>query len=144
LTTLCFVHILEKIMLRRLIALFFILTLAGQVLAGVCVCLDETGGKQAKSSCCLRKKAQQPSMKRKACCPTPCGESSDSIPGSQSESSVKVPLVVRKAVEKFVFSLAPRAVYAAAAPTALKRDETAPQKISKPPILYLQNHAFLI
>ncbi len=130
-------------MLHRLIALFFILTLAGQVLAGVCVCLDETGGKGAKTSCCLRKKAQQPSMKRKMCCNTPCGESGGTIPGSQSESSVKLPVVVRKAVERLLFSIAPRPVYAAL-PTNLKRRENAAQKVSKPPILYLQNHAFLI
>ena len=128
-------------MLHRLIALFFILTLAGQVMAGVCVCLDETSGK--KTSCCLRKKAQQPTMKKKPCCSTPCGESGETIPGSQSESSVKVPLVVRKAVEKFVTSFAPRAVYTAA-PNVLTLDETDAPKISKPPILYLRNHAFLI
>ena len=130
-------------MLQRLIALFFILTLAGQVLAGVCVCLDETGGKSSKQSCCLRKKAKQTSMKKKMCCNTPCGESGDTIPGSQSESSVKVPIVVRKAVERIIFSIVPRAVYAAL-PINLNRREDASPKISKPPILYLQNHAFLI
>lgn len=130
-------------MLHRLIALFFILTLAGQVLAGVCVCLDETGGKSAKASCCLRKKAKQSSMKRKMCCSKPCGEPGDTIPGSQSESSVKVPVVVRKAVERLIFSIAPRAVYSAFS-VDLKRREDASQKISKPPVLYLQNHAFLI
>lgn len=82
-------------------------------------------------------------MKRKACCPTPCGESGDTLPGSQSESSVKIPINVRKAVEKFVFAFAPRAVYAALS-TGSKRFENASQKISKPPILYLRNHAFLI
>lgn len=130
-------------MLQRLIALFFILTLAGQVLAGVCVCLDETGGKGAKTSCCLRKKARQSSMKRKMCCSKPCGEPGDTIPGSQSESAVKLPVVVRKAVEKLLVTIAPRSVYAAL-PTDLKRRRDAAQKISKPPILYLKNHAFLI
>ena len=130
-------------MLHRLIALFFILTLAGQVMAGVCVCLDEKDGTSSQRSCCLRKKARQPSMKKKMCCKTPCGEPGDTIPGSQSESAVKVPVVVRKAVERILFSIAPRAVYA-----ALRADSkcraNASQKISKPPILYLRNHAFLI
>lgn len=129
-------------MLHRLIALFFILTLAGQVLAGVCVCLDDKGKSSSKQTCCLRKKAQV-SMKKKSCCTTPCGEPGDTIPGSQSESSVKVPVVVRKAVDKFVFSLAPRAFYAAL-PNNLKLPENSSQKIPKPPLLYLQNHAFLI
>lgn len=130
-------------MLQRLIALFFILTLAGQVLAGVCVCLDEKGGSRLKTSCCLRKKAGQPSIKKNICCNTPCGESGDTIPGSQSESSIKIPVVVRKAVERLLFSLAPRAV-SAALPNVLRLSENASQKISKPPILYLRNHAFLI
>src|SRR5688572_22603815 len=99
------VHILEKIMLHRLIALFFILALAGQVLAGVCVCLDDKGGSNSKMSCCLRKKARQPSMKKKMCCDSPCGQTGDTLPRSHSESSVKIPIVVRKAVENLITSL---------------------------------------
>lgn len=130
-------------MLHRIIALFFILTLTGQVLAGVCQCLDETGGKGAKQSCCLRKKAPQLSMKKKMCCKTPCGEPGDTPPLSQTESSIKIPVVVRKAVEKILLPLAPRAVYAAL-PANLNRRADAARKISKPSILYLRNHEFLI
>jgi hypothetical protein len=143
LTTPRAVHILEKIMLHRLIALFFILALAGQVLAGVCVCLDEKSGGDSKMSCCLRKKAHQPSMKKKSCCDSPCGQTGETLPGSHSESSVKIPIVVRKAVEKLLISLTPRSDHAAL-PPVLKRTGNAALQNPSPPVLYLRNHAFLI
>lgn len=130
-------------MLKRLTALFFILALAGQVLAGVCMCLDEKGGGKAKMSCCLKKKSIQNSISKKSCCDSLCGQTSDTFPRSHSESGVKIPVVVRKAVEKLVISLDTRSKSAMFSPV-LKTTENASPLLFKPPILYLKNHAFLI
>ena len=130
-------------MLQRLIALFFILALAGQVLAGVCVCLEESPGGHAKMSCCAKKKAVQPAMKRKACCDAPCGETGENLPRSYSESQIKIPIAVRKAVDKLINALAPRLDRTAFQPV-FKRDANQSPQSFKPPVLYLQNHAFLI
>jgi hypothetical protein len=130
-------------MLQRLAALFFILALAGQVLAGVCVCLDDEKDNHSKMSCCLRKKGEQPTMSKKKCCDTPCGQPADNVPQSQSESSVKIPIVVRKAVERLIISLDQRAAYDAFPAMAKRAGDESPPLV-KPPVLYLRNHAFLI
>jgi hypothetical protein len=57
-------------MVKRLVALLFILVIAGQVSAGVCGCIGN-GGKQ-KHSCCKRKKVGADSLSRKGCCGTNC------------------------------------------------------------------------
>jgi hypothetical protein len=131
-------------MLQRLIAFFFVLTLAGQVLAGVCVCLENgADGGHAKMSCCAKKKSVQPAMKKKACCDAPCGEAGESLPRSHSESQVKIPVIVRKAVEKLIAAVAPRMDRAAFQPAANRENNASPLYF-KPPVIYLQNHAFLI
>ena len=130
-------------MLKRLVALFFIFALAGQVLAGVCACLDGNGAGREKKSCCPLKKAKKSSVSKKNCCDANCVKKSDSMPRSQSESPVKIPLMVRKAVEKFVVSLAGGLSSTEFAPEPKRFLQTSPQ-LANPPDLYLQNHAFLI
>jgi len=94
-------------------------------------------------SCCVRKKASRAEMKKKSCCDTPCGESGDTLPRSQNESSSKIPVVVRKAFEKPTFLLSPTAAFANY-PVVLKRETDSKARFARPPSLYLQNHAFLI
>ena len=131
-------------MLKRIAALIFVLVLAGQVLAGVCVCFDEKGGSHSKMSCCKKSKADAPSISKRACCDSVCGQpASDPSPRSASESSIKIPLAVRTAVEKLIFSLNRRTARAMR-PPILKRSRDALLRKSKPPDLYLYNQAFLI
>ena len=137
-------HILNLAMLKRLTALFFIFALAGQVLAGVCVCLDGKGAGKVKTSCCPLKKAKKNSVSKKTCCDSTCVKKGENFPRSQSESPVKIPLMVRKAVEKFVASLDERFVSTEFAPQPKGILQSSPRKPANPPDLYLQNHAFLI
>lgn len=130
-------------MLQRLVALFFILALAGQVLASVCACLEEKSAGHAKMSCCLRKKKTQPVMKKKSCCDAPCGETSGSLPRSHTESPFKIPVIVRKAVEELIGAPVPRMDREAFVPEAGRVAELTPN-LSRTPIIYLKNHAFLI
>ena len=129
-------------MLKRLTALFFTLALAGQVMAGVCMCLDEKGGGKAKMSCCLKKKSVRTSISKKSCCDSLCGQTGNTLPRSHSESVVKIPVVVRKAVEKLIISLDARSKSAMLLPVLKTTENASP--LFKPPILYLKNHAFLI
>jgi hypothetical protein len=131
-------------MLKRIAALLFIIVLAGQVLAGVCVCLDEKGSGHSKMSCCKRKKIVVPSMSKKPCCDSPCGQPmSETLPRSLSDSSIKIPLAERTAVEKLLISLNRRTTQAMLPPVH-KRSKEASLRKSNPPNLYLYNHAFLI
>jgi hypothetical protein len=131
-------------MLKHIAALLFILVLAGQVLAGVCVCLDGKGSGHASMTCCKRKKAVTPSMKKKSCCGSLCSQPvNDNLPRSLSESSIKIPIAVRTAVEKLIISLNPRSIQAMHPPVPKRAREALLLK-SNPPELYLYNHAFLI
>lgn len=130
-------------MLQRLAAVFFILALAGQVLAGVCACLDEGGSSHSKMPCCLKKKAQETSVSKKKCCDAVCGQTGENLPRSHSETSVKIPIVIRKAVEKLIVGLDPKVNHAAFLPVRNRAENVSPL-LSKPPVIYLQNHAFLI
>jgi hypothetical protein len=137
-------------MLKRLAALLFIFVLAGQVLSGVCVCLEGIGDESdphAKMACCKREKSVGTSVSAVACCDAPCGsEGSDrsKFPGSQSESNVKIPAPVLAAVEKFINLLSGLPPNYASPPAIPKRAGKPPLRLSHPPNLYLQNHAFLI
>jgi hypothetical protein len=132
-------------MLKRLFALVFIFVLGGQVWAGVCLCWQgsEEGG-HAKMSCCKKEKVQAPSISAKTSCDSPCGTpTNDRLPRSQSDASIKVPLPVLSAVEKFVNALPVRANFEAP-PLISKRSGDLPLQLSHSPDLYLQNHSFLI
>lgn len=80
-------------MLRRLIAVFFVLALAGQIYAGVCGCV---GGKsELEHACCKPKTAVENSMQGKACCETICAmsQSENTVP-DRLETLAKITLQV--------------------------------------------------
>ena len=80
-------------MLRRLIAVFFVLALAGQIYAGVCGCV---GGKsESAHACCKPKTAIENSMQGKTCCETACVMSrSENVVPDRVESFAKISLQV--------------------------------------------------
>lgn len=133
-------------MLKRFAALLFVIALAGQVWAGVCLCLKggEDDAHAAMMSCCKREKADTTVMSAKSCCDRPCGESDgNELPRSASDTSFKIPAPVLSAVEKLIAPLRRSPNFAARLPIS-KRSGDAPLQLSHPPDLYLQNHAFLI
>ena len=57
-------------MLKRFVAFLFILTIVGQVYAGVCGCVN--GESSSKHSCCKRQNSAGDSVSKKSCCDTDC------------------------------------------------------------------------
>lgn len=79
-------------MLRRFAALIFILTVAANVWAGVCECI-EMDDSHAVSSCCKRDHANGDSFSTKPCCESACAETSFvPVHRTQTESTIKIPL----------------------------------------------------
>lgn len=78
-------------MLKRFTALLFVLTVAGNVWAGLCGCMD--GSDHPRSSCCDRPSAERDSVAAKPCCDEDCGETTLSITHRvQADGSLKLPL----------------------------------------------------
>jgi len=59
-------------MKRRFAAIIFVLTIAGNIWAGVCHCVDMGGN--SVSSCCKREKIQGTAMSAQPCCEELCGD----------------------------------------------------------------------
>jgi hypothetical protein len=131
-------------MLKRFSALFFILAVAGQAFAGVCVCLDPQAA-APKHSCCKRPKKASASVASKGCCETECGQISNQN-------------ATRNASENYSVRFAPRTGGEVLSPTfwpPLKEATFRPQalaspflndrhKFARPPDLYRRHHSFLI
>jgi hypothetical protein len=129
---------------KRLVPLFFIFVLAAQVWAGVCGCFEDEKNSHSKMSCCKRAKSAQASVSAKPCCDTACGESTENkSPRLPSDSGMKIPTPVLAAVEKLIVSFDLKPNYSPL-PKISKRGTVACSILTRPPDLYLQNHAFLI
>ena len=130
-------------MLRRIAAFIFVLTVAGNVWAGLCECID-MGDDHAVSSCCEREHSEQAYMAAKPCCETDCNElTAVSVHRQQSESGIKIPL--------------PAHVLASSPPVPALRMALSAGSMGidasfvdlrlgfpRPPNLYLKHHSFLI
>lgn len=130
-------------MLRKLAALLFVLAIAGQVSAGICVCAGSQSSK-AGHSCCKRKKASGNSISKKPCCDMNCmSQRSGAVAQDRVDASAKV---------KFHELLAAVTLPRPAFPHTRSRKiiavpdvfGTSRLKYARPPDLYLRHHAFLI
>jgi hypothetical protein len=128
-------------MLKRLVAIFFIFVIAGQVSAGVCGCLGAES--QPRHSCCKRQKPTVDALRQKGCCDSECALSqSERLPQERTNTTVKLTL---KAVTEPALPRLERF-----APLAIDNIEQTVGivdhrlKYSRPPELYLRHHAFLI
>jgi hypothetical protein len=76
-------------MLKRLLALVFVLVVAGQASAGICACLET--GKSAVHSCCKKKKSKNNSVSRKGCCDADCMRvSTETSPRASAERAKEI------------------------------------------------------
>src|SRR5436309_947504 len=76
-------------MLKRLIAIFFIFLIAGQVSAGMCGCLRDVS--QPQHSCCRHKKSANDSIRQKGCCDNDCAMSqSERLPQDRTFTAFKI------------------------------------------------------
>ena len=128
-------------MLKRLAAFLFILTVVGQVYAGVCGCLD--GGNEPRHSCCKRQKNARDSVSSRGCCSTDCmGQRSETLVQKRTEPASKITLeTVNEPAEipRMAFERVLALDVARISPFANHR-----LKYSRAPELYLHHCAFLI
>lgn len=128
-------------MLKRLAAFLFIFAIAGQVYAGVCVCLG--GDKEAAHSCCKREKEARDSISGKAGCETDCAASPAGKPViDRIEPAAKIKFQAVQfspAVPRISFENIRTGSSVPIRPFADHR-----LKYARPPDLYLRHHAFLI
>ena len=128
-------------MFRRFAAFLFVLTMAGNLWAGVCGCI---GDADHQDPCCKRELNAKDSFSAKPCCDDNCLTSgSVSTPRTQGESTVKIPLpadeIAVEAIRTFAFD-----------PSVVRRSEISVPFVDKrlifprPPDLYLKHHSFLI
>ena len=127
-------------MLKRFATLIFVLAVTGQAFAGVCGCFAI----EAKMpSCCKPHKAKHASLYPKGCCDDEClTRASERTAQMRAEVLTQITVAAEASQASVpVWSFAPIAV------------KTAPRispfgdhrlKYSRPPELYLRNHAFLI
>lgn len=127
-------------MLRRFVAILFVLALAGQIYAGVCGCMG--GESEAAHACCKPKTAIENSIQGKACCETVCAMShSEDLVADRLETIAKITFQASEPaiVPSFAF-LPTYTVHTSDAPTRILLRAA----YVRPPELYLRHRAFLI
>jgi hypothetical protein len=138
------VYILGLTVFKRLVSISLALIFAVQLLAGICICLDDKENSHAKTSCCKSKNPDQTSVSNLMdCCKQACGKPTGNIPGSTNTTSVQISAPILTAVENLIASLKPKPDFPSAILLSKRAGDLAQLSI-KPPELYLQNHAFLI
>ena len=130
----------HKVMLRRLLPVFIILTFASQVLAGAIACTKDDQNTPAEMACCAQAKSATASPAAVICCQTACGEPTSGTPGTESENTVRPRVPVSTLALYPVVTLRhvlpiPVRVFSRPDALFLKHD---------PPALYLHNSSFLI
>ncbi|MFN6962198.1 MAG: hypothetical protein ACK4S4_00355 [Pyrinomonadaceae bacterium] len=132
-------------MLKRFAILFFILTLAGHALGGVCGCFDLERKGRAAHSCCKKSRTKITNVKSKDCCDTDCSMSRGERPphGKAADTAAvklktKVP-VVDVAVRPIWDPVVAASTFTPPSPAAGHR-----LRHSRPPDLYLRHHSLLI
>jgi len=131
-------HNLGIQMLKRLLVLLFILTVAGQASAGICNCVAET---KKVHSCCKRARPDRPVFNAKGCCEQDCavynGARTDR---TRVESSVDVRSDVAAAHRPFTWERP--LLMVGKSSIIIFVDQRI--KYPRPPNLYLFHQAFLI
>ena len=130
-------------MSRSITALFFILAIAAQAMAGVCNCFGSSTA--PRHSCCKPSKSPAASAAPKGCCDTgACKFTNESFPQNKTEvttgnSPVKQQLLTNVAVAWPVFAL-----FEVKRNAAYRTFEKPPNLYARPPDLYLLHNSFLI
>ena len=127
-------------MLTRFATLIFVLAVTGQAFAGVCGCFAI----EAKThSCCKPHNATQASLYPKGCCDTECltRVTERTSQGRAEVLSRTTVTPVAEPATSFAWSFEPVAAESQAKTSQLGNHRL---KYSRPPELYLRNHAFLI
>ncbi|HMS09184.1 MAG TPA: hypothetical protein PKE66_06860 [Pyrinomonadaceae bacterium] len=128
-------------MKRRFAAIIFVLTIAGNIWAGVCNCV-ETGG-DSVSSCCKREKVQGTAMSAQPCCEELCGdEGFVNVHRANADAQVKLPIAKLIAAEPFV-PFIPVRIVQHSPPSGAERLIATPQ-LPRPPDLFIRHNSFLI
>lgn len=130
-------------MFKYFTALFMILAISGQILAGVCACIESEG--TPKHKCCKRAPGIDTSMTAKGCCDEDlCNSNVDRVPRRSSENaiysfagSIEEPNSVQ------AFPLRPLKKLLIPTWAALPIDGHR-LKFARPPTLYLRHNSFLI
>lgn len=129
-------------MLRRFAALLFVLTIAGNVWAGICDCFD--GGNHPVSKCCKRERSDKDSVSQKPCCESDCGQPGfNTVHRTQTDSGVRVPMPTDVVS---IEPLLPEAInYRMVGDAGVRRSLfEIRQQFPRPPNLYIKHHSFLI
>jgi hypothetical protein len=129
-------------MVKRFAAFLFVLTLAGNVWAGLCGCFDDAS--HPESNCCKRERAETSSVSKKPCCESECGQAGFvNVHRTQTDSSVKIPVPASlESIGPFVFDSVGfrRLVISRGDHQASDHRPHFP----RPPNLYLKNSSLLI
>lgn len=129
-------------MLKRFAAILFVLTIAGNVWAGICDCIE--GSDHPRSSCCDRKSSERDAVSAKPCCDEECGETSlVNVHRIQSDSSLKLPLP-RFVGETVNREFCPFALVQTSSTGFDKKLHIWHAQIPRPPNLYIRHQSFLI
>ena len=136
------VHILLGGMLKRFATILFVLTLAGNVWAGICDCFEGSG--HSESKCCKRDRSGRTAVSTEPCCGDECGQSDFvNVHRTQADSQVRIPLPADViSVDLFQFLDTGRI-----ASENLKRyrpDREFRPHFPRPPNLYIKHSSFLI
>ena len=128
-------------MKRRFAAIIFVLTLAGNIWAGICHCVDFGG--DSVSSCCKREKVQGTAMSAQPCCEELCGdEGFVNVHRANADAQVKLPIAKLIAAEPFVPFIRVR-IADLNPPRSPDRIFGRPQ-LPRPPDLFVRHNSFLI
>jgi hypothetical protein len=128
-------------MLKRIASLFFVLSLAFSVWAGICDCLD--GSDHSSSNCCKRDRSDVPSLAKKPCCGSDCGQKafSDTSRGATDPSSkISLPSGMEPSSIVLTIDLPLQPFgFAAYTVTGFYRPD-----LPRPPNLYIRHRSLLI
>ena len=127
-------------MLKRFATLIFVLAVTGQAFAGVCGCYAI----EAKMhSCCKPHDASRDSLYPKGCCDTECmTRATERTAQGRAEVLAKITSVpVAEPAASFTWSFEPLTFERRPKISQIGNHRL---KYSRPPELYLRNHAFLI
>lgn len=128
-------------MKRRFAAIIFVLTIAGNIWAGVCDCV-EMGG-DSVSSCCKREKMQGTAMSAQPCCEELCGdEGFVNVHRANADAQVKLPITKLVVAEPFVPFIPVRIVQQSPPPG--EQSLIATPQLPRPPDLFIRHNSFLI
>ncbi|CAN5729723.1 hypothetical protein BH24ACI3_BH24ACI3_07550 [soil metagenome] len=129
-------------MLRHFAAIIFVLTIAGNIWAGVCHCVEMSS--KSASSCCKRPKIQGDAFSAKACCDELCGGAANlSVHRTHADSSNKIPAPNFVAALPSIPFNPVSSINEFLSPVSAEVD-IGPAQLSRPPDLYLKHQAFLI